>query len=209
MSDRTHELFIISLLILLMVNILLLDIVVFSSYLKEPASVSVPSIDDKNIKQQVATDISKGGIYEISSTPQATPLETPKKERIQDTSSGSSLQEYYVTLGNASTKNFEWEEKPGVEVYINTEYYRDILQVVFEAYVHLAAAHGKMHVKLVNVTDGHDVWESEVSTESDQVVRLEAPIKLDLGNKLYRIAMKSTIRELAILDNARIKIIAK
>ena len=91
-----------------------------------------------------------------------------------------------------------------MEAIIDTRDYTNITSVQFEAFMHLPHANGMMFAKLYNVSDEHDVWFSELTADTSEITRYVADITLDEGENTYRVHMKSSLRDLANLVNARI-----
>ncbi|MCJ7792457.1 MAG: hypothetical protein MUP45_00545 [Candidatus Marinimicrobia bacterium] len=120
------------------------------------------------------------------------------------------VKEVYIPLGTGSTKSQDWEAINGAEAVIDLANYPQIKSIIFEASIRIPTANGRVYAKLYNVTEQHDVWYSEVSSEGPVSQREESKeISLGSGRKLYRVMMKSTMSYEAILDSARIKIILK
>ena len=98
----------------------------------------------------------------------------------------------------------------GAEAVIDLANYPQIKSIIFEASMRIPTANGRVYAKLYNVTEQHDVWYSEVSSEGPVSKREESKeISLASDRKLYRVMMKSTMGYEALLDSARIKIILK
>lgn len=140
-------------------------------------------------------------------TPEAPATPTLTREAAPSSPAVTTPKEYYIPLGSGDTKSDQWETLPGVGTSIDTTLYPKIKQVVFEAYLRIPVGIGWMHVKLFDVTDGHEVWGSELISESSTAQYKSAVISLDPGNKTYIVQALSTIRADAYVDNARIKII--
>lgn len=140
---------------------------------------------------------------------QITPVPQEQTTHVQTVIKDNAPTEYVLTLGNGSVDTADWSDVPGVEVIIDTTNYPTIKQAYVETYMSIPQAGGFAYAKLVNATDKHDVWFSEVSMEADTIVRHEVPITLTPGEKRYKIMMKSTLEREAILHNARIKIITE
>jgi len=122
----------------------------------------------------------------------------------------ATVKEVYIPLGTGSTKSQDWEAISGAEAVIDLANYPQIKSIIFEASMRIPTANGQVHAKLYNVTEQHDVWYSEISSEGPVSQREESKeISLASGRKLYRVMMKSTMGYEAILDSARIKIILK
>jgi len=122
----------------------------------------------------------------------------------------STVKEVYIPLGTGSTKSQDWEAINGAEAVIDLANYPQIKSIIFEASMRIPTANGRVYAKLYNVTEQHDVWYSEVSSEGPVSKREESKeISLASDRKLYRVMMKSTMGYEALLDSARIKIILK
>lgn len=119
----------------------------------------------------------------------------------------NTVKEYYITLGSGSTKSSVWEDIAGVEAVIDTTNYPAIKSIVFEVFLNIPTANGMVKAKLYNVTDKHDVWFSEVSSEGPLLTKKETVIGLESGAKTYRVMGLSSLKYDANIENARIRII--
>lgn len=198
MPTNSNALIVIPVLFLFAVNLLFLDIVVFSQQKPQPpAQVVVESVPAPT---QADTSCSSSCIAKIDE----------KLKTVQPNSvvSVSPAREFYVTLGSGTTKSSDYEDILSAEAYIDTGNYASIKQASVELFLRNPTGNGRVYAKLYNVTDKHDVWFSEVFIEGGgPVTKKEMPITLDRGNKLYRVMMKSTMKYDGWLDNARIKIV--
>lgn len=141
---------------------------------------------------------------------QATESLTPKTVIEKPAPSISRAGEFYITFGSGQLKADDWEDVPGLAVYIDNTKYGNIKKVTFEVSMKILNAHGTSFARVFNATDNHPVWSSEISTESDKSqLIVSSPITLDLGNKLYKVQLKNTIKEVTIIDQARIRIITQ
>jgi hypothetical protein len=180
-----------------------LDVTVFSTLDQKPGSnqtiVSAESEDSfcPSACTRIIEDNLTPAAPTLSPEPtiQSTSLNTPK--------------EFYIPLGSGKTMSRDFAELVGVEAVINTANYPRIKSVLFEVSMHLFPGNGRMTAKLFNITDRHDVWFSELSTDEGQIVKKETPITLVNGEKLYRVMVQSTLGYEAIVDNARIRIITE
>ena len=195
----------------LLVNILILDIQVFTKKEGEtitpisgeiqPEATPAPSpLTETDICPaaclEAITESTTGGIT------QATPVPTPVFSL--------AVKEIYIPLGTGSTTSQNWTEISGMEAVIDMANYPNVKSIIFEASLRIPTANGVVHAKLYNVTEQHDVWYSEVSSEGPVSSRMESGnITFASGRKLYRVMMKSTMSYEAIIDLARIKIILK
>lgn len=183
-------------LLLIAVNILLLDIMVFSSR----------SQPEEPVKTEACSSSCQQLIME--SINNITPLPSPTNES-KPLAPQLSTREFYIPLGTGSTRNDAYEDLTAAESYIDTNNYSNIKQATFEVYLRNPTGNGRVYAKLFNASDKHDVWFSEVFIEGTGVTRKEVPIILESGKKLYRVMLKSTLRYDAYVDAARIKIITQ
>lgn len=146
---------------------------------------------------EVINEATKAALAQISPYPALAPVVV----------SGDKTNEFFVSLGGGSTRAREWEDLSGLEAYIDSSKYGKIKETVFEAGVSIPNGNQKAYVRLFNVTDKHPVWFSEVWLEGGTPQLLVSePITLDRGKKLYRVQMKTSLRHLAVLTQARVKI---
>lgn len=125
----------------------------------------------------------------------------------QKTTPSSFIRESIITFGSGSTRAGDWEDITGLAVYIDNGKYGKIKSVVFEAAVLIPNGNQGVYVRLFNVTDGHPVWYSDVYHEGGTAKLLISPsLTLGSGNKLYQVQMKTTLKDLANLNQARIRI---
>lgn len=187
-----------------LVNVIILDIVLLSpkktsqTVTALPSSITCGEDCSKQIQEQVSSVVAALPLPS-SSTTQKTAAKTTK----------SSVKEFFIPLGSGSTTNDVWEDITGAEAYIDTNSYTNIQTVYFETSMHIPTKNGIVYARLYNVTDKHPVWFSEVSTDSDTGKLVTAQIKLDSGNKQYRVQMKTSLKYSSLLDFARVKIITK
>lgn len=193
---------IVFLLFLVSLNVLFLDIMVFTkSNNRESVSV-IAEPQEETVSTCPAACTAK--IDEVLS--KATP--TPAIEMSPITiPAAPQAAEFYIPLGSGTTKSSEYEELLGAEAHINTVSYPTIKKVTFEIFLRNPTGNGRVYAKLYNATDKHDVWFSEVFIEGGGLAKKEATVTLDSGNKLYRVMMKSTMKYDVYADTARIKIV--
>lgn len=159
-------------------------------------------------QETAATDTATQYVAEPIPEPTATPTErisVPAGPPVVPTAASPARhRKHIIGLGQGSWRYNTWTEIPGMETYIDTRDYSGITSVVFETYMSMPYANGQMKVKLVNVTQSHDVWFSEVTHDTSETIRLVRDISLDPGNNLYRVAVMSTLGDLATIANSRI-----
>ena len=182
---------IVVILLLVAINLLYLDIIIFSQ--------------GKNV-QNIVT------YREVPPTisPTPTPLPTPFTTPVSVISlPQASAKEYYIPLGSGTTRSSDYVSLEGAEAHIDTSLYGNIKQVTFEVFLRNPTGNGVTYAKLFNVTDKHDVWFSEVSMVGGGTSRKDAAVTLEPGNKLYRVYLKSTLAFDVYADNARIHIVTQ
>lgn len=142
-------------------------------------------------------------IYEATSSLKL-PTAAPQAQSVP---AAQNVKEFFVPFGSGSTKAGDWEDTTGLTAYIDSTKYGKIKSVVFEAAVYIPNGNQGVYVRLFNATDKHPVWFSEVYHEGGVPKLLTSqPITLDSGNKLYQVQMKTTLKDLANLNQARVKI---
>jgi len=143
----------------------------------------------------------------ISSLPFPPIVPTATARPTDKTSQPSAVKEYYVPLGSGKTQSSDYEQILSAEATVDTQNFGQIKEVIFEVFVRIPTGNGRVFVKLYNLSAGHDVWFSEVWSETDRIVKKEAKINLDTGKKTYRLMAKSTMKYEAVIEQARLKIL--
>ncbi|MEK7141535.1 MAG: hypothetical protein AAB800_03250 [Patescibacteria group bacterium] len=198
-----------SFLLLLTVNIVMLDLVVIY---KRPV---VGPVEMNAVTVRMTPTPSPGEICSSSCQSKIDALnrriDSISAESAQQSTSilptKDTVKEYYITLGSGTTKSSVWEDVAGIESVIDTINYPSIKSIVFEVFLNIPTANGVAKAKLYNVTDKHDVWFSEVSSEGPSLTKKEASISLDRGAKTYRVMGLSSLKYDANIVNARIRIV--
>lgn len=190
---------------LIVVNLLLLDFVIFTK--KEEKTLPEMEADlqatapadtcDSTCQEAIARAVATLAA-EFKKTPfptaPSTPSVTPK--------------EVYIPVGAGSTSSLDWTDIPGAEVFVDTIKYGKIKEAYFEAQLRVPTANGSVCARIFNQTDKAFVFSSEVCSTSQKGERVTSPkISLYSGNKLYRIQMKVTMPYEGILDLGRIKLV--
>lgn len=198
--------------LLVLINILILDIKVFRAtdtsevspaQTQTTSEVGQATPGGENAGTNLCPAACLKAISEVAAPSLAQTTPTPKP-----TTSAPTVKEFYIPLGSGSTKSTAWVELPGVESVIDMANYPNVKSIIFEASMRVPTANGRAYAKLYNVTNEHDVWNSEVYAEGSSGYRVESGnITLSSGRKLYRVMMKSTMGYEVILDSARIKIL--
>jgi hypothetical protein len=190
---------------LLAINVLVLNLFIISySRSQQSTAATVVRPDSESTGLECDSNCQDAIIERIK---QSSSIPSPTESIIPVNAKQPTEHEWYVPLGSSSTQSRDWAELFGAEATIDTKNYTNIKQVLFEAYLSIPTANGKVWAKLYNVTGQHDVWSSEVSGETEKVTGKQAKITLDLGRNLYRVQMKSSMGYQANLTNARIIIV--
>lgn len=191
-----------SFLLLLTANIVMLDLMVFFGRSTRPSEVAVTTIrvSETPSPAQECSSLCETKIDELRQKVDALTIRSP--------SVGKNIaKEYYITLGSGIVKSNTWQDVAGAEVVVDTANYSPIKSVTFEVYLKIPTANGKVYAKLYNVTDKHDVWFSEVSSEGPTLTKKEASISFEDGAKTYRVMGLSTLKYDASIENARLRIV--
>lgn len=198
-----------SFLLLLTVNIVMLDLVVFYGRLGVRPSEMAATTVHITTTPAPTRECSSSCDAKIETLSQRidTLSTAPVEQRSLLPQSNTNVKEYYITLGSGSTKSSMWQDIAGVEAVIDTSNYLTIKSVTFEVFLKIPTANGVAQAKLYNVTDKHDVWFSEVISEGPNLTKKEAAITLEPGAKIYRVMGLSTLKYDANIENARIRIV--
>lgn len=190
-----------SFLLLLTVNIVIVDLVVFFGRTARPSEIAATS---------VRVSAPPPSTEECSSSCEDKISRLSRKVDtlgVAEPTVRNSSKEYYITLGSGSTKSSVWQDIAGAEAVIDTANQPAIKSVTFEVFLNIPTANGFVSAKLYNVTDKHDVWFSEVRSEGPVLTKKEAAITLEPGAKTYRVMGLSTLKYDANIENARIRIV--
>lgn len=150
--------------------------------------------------------------------PSPTPSEKKASEtivqnttKVEQTVVQTAQKEIFIPIGDGSTNSNSYVNLSGVQVTVDSNKYLGIERVDFEANIWVTNGNGKMYAQLYNSTDGHPVWNSEISTSSaNGVLTVSAPITLDSGQRTYIVQAKTNLSEFAAnVKSARIKITLK
>jgi hypothetical protein len=148
---------------------------------------------------------------ETSSSPTTIVEKETVVEKETQTIVQTSQKEIFIPIGSGSTNSNSYTDLAGLKVTIDTNKYSSIESVVFEGSIWVQDGNGKMYAQLFNESDGHPVWNSEISTSSaGGVLTTSSEVTLDSGNKTYKVQAKTNLTAYkAHVDNARIKITLK
>ena len=203
------------LMIIFAINLLILDIKIFSQpaiKISDVATEVTPVVNLSSITSDSANLFCPSSCISlidkatqsanIGSVPEA--LETlPQTQPIIE-------REYYIPLGNGSTDKSSWDNQTATETIVNPGNYGRIKEAYFIASFKNPTQNGIAEAQLYNVTDKHPVWGSHVIMNGPLSQTISSgKIQLDSGNKLYRVQLKSSLNFPISLENAKIRIIAQ
>lgn len=118
--------------------------------------------------------------------------------------------EFYIPLGTGYTESNQWTDVDGTDTTINPANYGKIVQVTFQASMHIPVANGTVYARLFNVTANHPVWFSEIGTgEGSTTTVSSGNITLDQGDNLYRVQIQTSLQYPSYLDFSRIRILTE
>jgi hypothetical protein len=156
------------------------------------------TISSKNTSQVIVPTIAPS----ISAT--KTPTPTTVSAIVSQT------KEYYISFGSGTSSAGDWEDVGGLKASIDSSNFSSMKSAVFEASVSIPTGNQTAYVRLFNETDKHPVWYSDVSLDGGiPQLLVSKPITLDLGNKTYKVQMKTSLKYQAVLNQARVHIITK
>ncbi len=198
--------------------IALVDLVYINYWVlqNKPSELKGQSLEPNRSLEAVSSP-SPSALASAKPSPTASPQASPvtKTETIVQKETQTIVQtaqkEIFIPIGSGSTFSHDYIDLAGLKVSIDTTKYSQIDSVYFEASIWVQDGNGQMFTQLVNETDNHAVWSSELSTSSATSISAASPkVKLDSGAKSYKIQAKTNITAYAAhVENARIHIILK
>lgn len=177
------------LILLVTVNLVFIDMVLFKSHTAPPTDMQVI----------VETPVA-------SNTPEPTRLPTQAIKTVYITQPVVESGEWYIPLGSGVASSDTWVKLPGVEAEIDTSRYPKNATATFEVFLSIPTANGVVEVKLYNESDKHDVWTSTVSSEGNAITKRTATIALEPGSKTYSVLARSSLKYETNITNARVHI---
>ena len=214
--SRNQAIFLTVLFFLFLINLAVLDFVIFSRSQETTSVQPVTTTESEKITITPTMAPDKDESCPASCLQAISEANDAVLEQIPATSpsaatgvvSQTGVKEFYIPVGSGSTQSRDWIELAGVEAVIDSANFPNVKSVIFEASLRVPTANGRVYAKLYDVTAKHDVWYSEVWAEGSTSYRAEsANINLSSGRHLYRLMMKSTMGYEALLDSARLKIV--
>lgn len=200
--------------ILVVLNLVLLDVKFFNAQstkeVKEAEHLvnnPLPSISDQCPNSCLSQIKEATASVKLAQIDNNKSLQQSSSNQSSQASAASGVKEFFIPFGSGSNSSDDWIDVYGLQAYVDSSQYPQIKSVAFEASVRIPTGNESAYVRLYNVTDKHPVWFSEVSLDGGTPkLLISKPITLDLGNKLYQVQMKTSLKFQAILDQARLHI---
>lgn len=190
------------------VNLLLLDLKVFSE--GNPVRLSnvatTAPVPTAEITAQTITNLCPASCVSLIS--EAT--KTAATKTVAYVPPATSVHEYYIPLGSGSTQKNKWDDQTSTDTLIDPANYGNVKEAYFTAILRNPTLNGEVDAQLYNVTDNHPVWFSQIAMNGPSVQALtSAKITLDKGAKLYRVQLKSGLEAQVSFDTAKIRIVTE
>ncbi len=214
MDDHSAvHLILIGLLVLVIVNLFILDLKLFSPQgairVADMQAAATPAAHPKIVGQDTCgPDCQR--VVEQKVQEALNSLASPSPKQVLEPIAARVIRESYVPLGSGSTTKSTWDNLSATETWIDTSSYGTISNVTFIAGLRNPTKNGEVEVQLYNVTDNHPVWGSHIvmSNNTSQTIT-SGPVQLDMGKKLYRVQIKSSLSYDAYLDSAKLRIVSQ
>lgn len=193
--------------ILLILNVLYLNYIVLFRAPNSPSSSTLSNIESSEMSENanitqaescasVCQEIVDTAIAKIEPQNVATVKSPP-------------LRESFIPFGSGASQAGDWENVAGLQSYVDSTAYDAIQKVVFEISMHVPSGNQIVWARLYNVTKNYPVWNSEVSMQgSEPQLLISKPITLEPGNTLYQVQIKTQLKALTRIDQARLHITA-
>lgn len=123
----------------------------------------------------------------------------------QTVSSSSGSNEYFVPFGAATAASQgSYTTVGGLQAYTNISEYTNVQTVVFEVSI---TGNGIASVQLYDATDGYAIPNSQVTTPGGTPqLLISSPLNLPAGNKLYQVQINTQLSSPATINSARLHI---
>ncbi|MBI2034598.1 MAG: hypothetical protein HYT11_02595 [Candidatus Levybacteria bacterium] len=175
---------------------------------QEAGESRIESNCDKECQQKIYQAIAESTqSAKLSLTNSPTPTTSAKTTATY--AKGKEVKEVYA-LGSGSSNAGDWTDVAGMQVFIDTTKYKNVKQAIFEATIRIPTGNEVAYARLFNVTDNDPAWGSEISVEGGTAELVNSgPIFLGIGNKLYQVQMKTSLKHTAFIDQARVRMTAE
>jgi hypothetical protein len=178
------------------INLVILNVTVFKLATKKTEEKIV---EKETIITVVPTPVEK----KITATIKPTEIKkviNPKTRRVS----------YVPIPGNGSTLNNSWTSFSGTDFYFNESDFPGLKEVYFESNMKLLNGNGLAFVRLFDVTNGVEIWGSEVQTsfQTDTLI-VSGKLTIRNGNNLIRVQAKSLTADTTVFSAGRLKVITE
>jgi hypothetical protein len=217
MQNRSSHPILIFGVLLILINLVMIDIKLFSqtstrvsdiSTYKSPVIESANSI--KDTRQNCPVDCLN--IIREATAEMELRIGTTNRDDLWQIAPQTAPQnrEFYVPLGNGTTSKTDWDDLTATETILDPANYGSIKEAYFIASLSNVTQNGTVQAQLYNVTDKHPVWGSEVSMTGKEAQTITSGrIQIENGNKLYRVRIKSSLGYQVSLENGKIRIVTE
>ncbi len=214
-SDSYQHVVFTILLFFIAINILILDIKVFSSENFQVSEITTATTTSSavavpEVAPSSSVPCSSSCTRYIDQTLKQQLTQIPVSPSILIPAKTATLKEYYIPLGSGDTQNNAWEDITTTDTLIDTANYDGIKEVYFIATLKNPTQNGRVEAQLYNVTDKHVVYGSTLTLDGPLSQTLtSSKITLDTGGKLYRVQLRSGLSAPSSVDTAKIRILAQ
>lgn len=191
-EKKTRNLFLITGLVVIAV---IINIAILYSYVLKPRAV----ISEKTLTS------SPTPIPTISEEPSPTikpPVDNGSAQTVQN-----NIKEYFISFGSGSGSSGDWADVEGLLANIDFANYSNIKEIRFEVSTQVPTGNENVSVRIYNKSDNHQVWNSEVTATNATAYLVSQPIIYDKGEKTYQVQLKTQLKYLANITQARLHII--
>jgi hypothetical protein len=153
----------------------------------------------------------KNIVKEATAAITLTPLKTPPPQkqiptRTVQITTPPQPREIYISLGSGQNAAGDWSDIPNTEKTISPSQYGNIKSIVFEATLSVPKSQGIAYVRLYNATDSQPISGSDLTATTATPTLLTSQHLTLEGTKLYKVQLKQSLQNDAVLTQSRIKI---
>lgn len=140
----------------------------------------------------------------VSSTPTAQKSQPASRPTIKPTVVAPRI--FTVNIGAGQTASADWTDLPNLQTTVNVDQTGKINSAVFEVTLSIPQTKGIAYVRLFDVMENKTVPGSELTTTNGSPTTLTSqPFTID-RTKTFKVQMKSSETENAVLDQSKIKL---
>lgn len=194
------------LVVLSFINILILDVVFLRNQNKiasiiksDKEIIKQPLINGEKVSDEICPNSCISEIRKATSS--------SEQKTYNQTTITSLVKESLITLGTGTNTSTDYENVLTTQVSIDPSKYGEIKSIKLEVSIAVPTANQYVYVRLYNITDKNPVWNSEMYMSGGPSANLiSEPITLASGSKLYVVQMKSQLKAITNLNQARLRI---